>query len=277
MSFDDALRRFRANNFTDDDIVRCAGLTVRAWRELIKLRAVRTETVPRGRGRVRQCDAVTLKRAAIIAALNQSGFNLSVSGQIGFFIPFHTVLFSLCDPNTILSQRFMNPDGPSRVQEPKVDWFDPKKPAKAEPETDWLIHIYETRFVAVSYGGTTEPTLFGDLRNEGGNFVSWLPLRRLSRLNGTVTEELARQLLPTNFIKFVEEGQDPRKFPRELRLLDYNYENNPDGSPLRLTAEATARSPVFTTTINVSLAIRKALRRYLEIDPAANSSSGSVP
>jgi hypothetical protein len=53
MSLDDALRRYRKDRFTDLDVTRCTGLSVRAWRELIKLRAVRTVTEDRGRGRVR--------------------------------------------------------------------------------------------------------------------------------------------------------------------------------------------------------------------------------
>jgi hypothetical protein len=57
MDSDDAIRRYRQNRFTDDDITGCAGLSVRAWRELIKLKAVRTEETGRGPGRVRlRCD-----------------------------------------------------------------------------------------------------------------------------------------------------------------------------------------------------------------------------
>ena len=276
MNFDDALRRYRADVFTDEDVTRCAGLSVRAWRELIKIGAVRTITKARGPGRVRRCDATTLKRSAVIAALNGAGFSLASSGRIAYFLPFHTLLYTLCDPVTILFPRFMDLEphsGLPRVQKPKVDWFDPHKLAKAEPEADWLIHIYETRFVAVSYGGKSEPTVFGDLRNEGTSFVAWLPLHRWNQLKGSMTDDLARELLPTKFFQFVKEWEDPRKFPRELRLLDYKYENHDtDGDSLRAAAEATARSSVFATTINVSLTIRKALRRYLDIEPAANSS-----
>jgi hypothetical protein len=82
MTFDDALRRYRKDRFTDLDVTRCTGLSVRAWRELIKLRAVRTVTENRGRGRVRLCDATVFKRAAAIAALNRAGFSLAVSGRI---------------------------------------------------------------------------------------------------------------------------------------------------------------------------------------------------
>jgi hypothetical protein len=42
MKFDDALRRYRKGVFTDRDVTGCTGLSVRAWRELIKNGAVRT-------------------------------------------------------------------------------------------------------------------------------------------------------------------------------------------------------------------------------------------
>lgn len=65
MSLDEALRRYGNGRFTDDDVVRCSGQSVRAWRELIKLKAVRTVTESLGRGHVRVCDATVLKRAAV--------------------------------------------------------------------------------------------------------------------------------------------------------------------------------------------------------------------
>ena len=54
MDFDEALRRYRKGLFKDRDVTRCTGLSVRAWRELIKVGAVRTVTENRGPGRVRE-------------------------------------------------------------------------------------------------------------------------------------------------------------------------------------------------------------------------------
>ena len=54
MGFAERLRDYRIGRFTDEDVVRCTGLSVRGWRELIKFRAVRTVTErARGRGHVR--------------------------------------------------------------------------------------------------------------------------------------------------------------------------------------------------------------------------------
>ena len=86
----------------------------RALRELIKIGAIRTVTERRGPGRVRLCDATVFKRAAVIAALNQAGFSLPVSGHIAFSLPFHTVLYEICDPCRILLQT-------QRVWMPKPD------------------------------------------------------------------------------------------------------------------------------------------------------------
>ena len=105
MSLDEALRRYGNERFTDDDVVRCSGLSVRAWRELIKLKAVRTVTESLGRGHVRVCDATVLKRAAVISALNRAGFSLAVSGHIAYSLPLHTLLYGICDPWMILFQR----------------------------------------------------------------------------------------------------------------------------------------------------------------------------
>ena len=101
MDPDFALRRYREGAFSDDDVTANTGLTLRAWRELIKNRAVRTITARRGPGRVRLCDATVFKRAAVIAALNRAGFSLAVSGQIAYFHPYHTLLYAICDPATI--------------------------------------------------------------------------------------------------------------------------------------------------------------------------------
>ena len=125
MSFEDALRRYRQDRFTDSDITRCTGLSVRAWRELLNLRAVQTSTEGLGRGRIRSCSATGFKRATVIAALNQAGCSLWVAGQIAYFFPLHTVLFTVCDPNTILfhcsAEVDLKTGLPPRVQKAKYE------------------------------------------------------------------------------------------------------------------------------------------------------------
>jgi hypothetical protein len=54
---------------------------------------------------------------------------------------------------------------------------------------------------------------------------------------------------------------------------DGQYEDHgSDGDPLVIAAETTARSPHFKMTVNVTLAVRKALRRFLGIEPAVPAS-----
>lgn len=278
MVFDDVIRQYRAGRFTDDDVTRCAGLSVRAWRELIKVKAVRTEETGRGPGRIRVCDATTLKRAAMISALNRSGLSLAVAGQIAFFLPYHNVLFAACDPVTILLEHRAEIDAnkgpPPQRPQPVVDWFDPEKPAEAEAESDWLIEIFERRFVGVRYTSKAAVMIFGDLRQDATRFVAWLPLPSAQQFVGGAVERIARHVHGDGFIKFVAHWENPAKWPKKLvgrmRRFGYEFEHHAGATdPLCAAADAAVRSSVFKSTINISLAVRKALRRYLGLDLAA--------
>ena len=141
-------------------------------------------------------------------------------------------------------------------------------------ENNWLIEIYEGRFVGIIYSAEDEPSIYGDLRNEGTRFVSWFPFHRQTQVS-SATEEIAQRLLPNKIGDFVPKWEDPVRWSDRLDpdFLDYEYEDHDsDGDPLVIAAEATARSPLFKTTVNVTLAIRKTLRRYLGIEPAGPAS-----
>ena len=260
MNINESLRRYRADGFTDDDVNRCTGLSVRAWREVIKRGAVRTLTEKRGRGRVRMCDATTFKRAALIAALNQAGLSLAMAGQIAYLLPFDMLIYAVCDPIFILLDVAARVDPETgllpKLKTPKADWFDPDKPAVADPKNDWLIEIYDGRFVAIIDHPQQEPMIYGDLRNEKTQFVTWFPFHSYMG-SGTDATRVAKW---QHRFRWADQ-LDPR-------FLDYRYEDHSaDDDPLSIAAEAAARSPLFKTTINVTLAIRLALRRYLGIDP----------
>jgi hypothetical protein len=267
MSIEESLRHYREGAFTDQDVTRCTGLSVRAWRELIKIRAVRTVTESRGPGRVRLCDANTLKRAAVIAALNRARFSLAVSGRVAYLLPFDT----LVDPRLALFDLMADVDPesglPPRVEQLKADWLDSDNFAKANPEHDSLIEIYEDRFVAVLFGADARPSIYGDLREDGTRFVSWVSSLQQIQLGGAA-EEGAQASLPHKIGDFVAVWKHPSD-RIDPDFLDYQFEDHSaDDDPLRVAAQATARSPLFKTTVNTSLAIRKALRRYLGIEPA---------
>jgi hypothetical protein len=276
MAYDEALSRYCRDRFTDQDVTRCTDLSVRAWRELIRLKAVRTEEEQHGRGpgRVRTCDAHTLKRAAVISALHQSGLSLAVAGQIAYIMPFHTLLYVVCDPFSIFFQYSAELDPktglPPRLQRPMADWFDPLKPATAELDTDWLIEIFDGRFVGVRYDARKGPvTIFGDLRERATRFVGWLPFLRRHQFAGGAIERLAHEVRGADFIKFIADYEDPSKWLKELHRLGYRFENHDgEADPLCVAAESAVRNPILKTTVNVTLAIRKALRRYLGIEPA---------
>lgn len=275
MNFDGRLRRYGKGQFTDQDITRCTGLSRRAWRELIRLRVVRTVTEDRGRGVVRLCDASALKRTALIGAINRAGWSLAVSGQIAYFLPFHTLLFECCDPYKVLLQTSAEVDPktglPPRVKLSKLDWFDRDKRACADPESDWLLEIYEGRFVGAVYNAKEPPTIFGDLRNMGASFVAWFPFQRRIHSMGIAMEAFMQEL-PPRIVDFAAQWEDPTKWTTELKQIAYKYERHDrDDDPLCMAAQRAANSPDFRTTINITLAIRKALRRYMGIEPTGPS------
>jgi len=254
MDFNQALQDYQSGEFTDQDVTRCAGLSERSWRELIKTGAVRTAG-RRGRGQVRCCDANTFKRTALIAGLNRAGLSLAVSGQIAYLLPRDQFLYFTCDPVRSLLNSAGKRDPvtglPPRLKLPKANWCDPDKPARANPKNDWLIEIYDGRFVGRIIGSKHAPLIYGDLRDQRTRFVLWRPFRAcFDGPNET------RHLEPW----YVE---------TEPRFSDADYEkHDADDDPLCRAAERAVRNPVFKTTINATLAIRMALRRYLGIEPA---------
>jgi hypothetical protein len=85
---------------------------------------------------------------------------------------------------------------------------------------------------------------------------------------GHVIESFLQERAPAT-AAFVAEWENPTKWPKELKSLGYRFEkHNEDHDPLCINAEASIRSPTYTTTVNVTLVIRKALRRCLGIEPA---------
>jgi hypothetical protein len=182
------------------------------------------------------------------------------------------LLYEICDPWMILFERspVLDPQTrlPPRVKTPKADWFAPHRAAEAEPENDWLVTIYERHFVGVIYSAKEPPTIFGDVRAGGASFVAWWPPHHRAKRMGRVIDTFLRGPHPIN-LAFVDEWENPTKWGKDLKALGYRFEtHNQDHDPLCTAAEASVRGPLFTTTINVTLAIRKALRRYLGIEPA---------
>ncbi len=119
------------------------------------------------------------------------------------------------------------------------------------------------------YNTEGEPLIFGDLREKGTKFVAWFPLHWRPQFN-EATEEIVKELLPHRFVEFVAEWENPLKSSAERHLIDYKVEKHTDRDRLHIAAEAAVRNPEFKTSINISLALRNALRRYLRIDPAGS-------
>ena len=273
MGLTERLRDYRIGRFTDEDVVRCTGLSPRGWRELIKFGVVHTLTEnDRGRGHVRLCDAIVFKRAAVIAALSEAGFSLAVAGRIAYFVPFHWSLFEICDPGNVSVRGAIVSDThrvlPLRLRKANANWFNPARPASVDPKTDWLVQIHDRRFVSVVCRPAEKPVVFGDLREEGTKFVAWVPHYAKSQFVRSVVAQLGMKWAPAGdrYPDVVSEWEEPTKWTKELRSLSYEYEKLPADDSLRRAAEATVRNPLSTTTINISFAIRRAIRRYLGIE-----------
>jgi hypothetical protein len=77
-------------------------------------------------------------------------------------------------------------------------------------------------------------------------------------------------------LDYVRDLPDPNRWSKEYKALGYKYEkHNEDHDPLCIAAQASLNSPTITTTVNVSLTIRKALRRYLNVEPPMPGSASA--
>ena len=122
--------------------------------------------------------------------------------------------------------------------------------------------------MCITYPPAKRPVVFGDLREEGAKFVGWVPHNAKSQFVRSVIAQLAIEWAPAGdrYPLVVLEWEDPTKWTKDLRSLGYEYEKLPADDRLRRAAEATIRNPLSTTTINISFAIRRAIRRYLDIE-----------
>jgi len=77
---------------------------------------------------------------------------------------------------------------------------------------------------------------------------------------------LARQLLPYRLFVILVADEYPRFFSR-AEGHRYAHENRGANHALLMTAGETVRDFMFKVNINVTLAIRNALRRYPDLEP----------
>ena len=101
-----------------------------------------------------------------------------------------------------------------------------------------------------------------------------MPFPRRDQFAGGAIERIAQELCGDDLIRIVAEREDPsrwtKKSIKELNRAGYRLEDHEGkADPLWVAAEAAVRSPILKTTINVTLAVRKALRRYLGIERPA--------
>lgn len=257
-----ALRRFGQDVFTDADVDRCTELSPRSVRELIKLGAVHTRSAERGAGRIRTFDSTMFKRLAVISALHQAGLSLQLAGPMACF-PGEHLLYRSHDPISALGEEVGPDDRDHPPRAVRAKWFDPEEPAAVDSEHDWLLEIFDRRFVALVAQGKRVRSIYGDLRKNGNEFVSWRPTHG-------VPVSISTDVAP----KWAAQGLTADQ--TEDRFLQHPCESHDAADdPLALAAYAAAWRPISTISINVSLVIRLALRRYLGIEPLAGELSAA--
>jgi hypothetical protein len=176
-----------------------------------------------------------------------------VAGRVAYLLPLDHILFAICEPSRAdaVEQNGML----TRLANVRADWFDPDKPAVADRDNDWLIEIYDGRFVGLVTGGDEEALIFAELRNAQTRLIAWFPLHQCI---GTGTDG-----------SLVAKWQHPHHRADRIdpRFLKYKFEqhDSPD-DPQCIAADAAVRSPRVKTSVNASLVIRTALRRYLGIE-----------
>ena len=131
--------------------------------------------------------------------------------------------------------------------------------------------IYDGRFIGVDYRTPREEDLkfvYADVRDAGTTLVLWLPFHA----RRPVFNLPLKQFVDSFAAKWEQPGAWSDRV--NTKFLDYRHEDHSaDDDPLRVLAEASAKTATFTISINLTLAVRKALRRYLALEPAAMSNA----
>jgi hypothetical protein len=115
--------------------------------------------------------------------------------------------------------------------------------------------------VVLVFEGRRGLLFYGDLRKAGTEFVPWRPRLCPDADVGRTwkAQRLWAECIDRGVIKYGKERHDD------------------DNEPLILLARTATQRPVFKTSINIGLALRLALRRYLGIEPAALGCRMSTP
>jgi hypothetical protein len=268
MTLDDALIYYRKGHFTAEDVTRATGLSERAQRELLKIGVL--QAVPQAKTKTRLLDDRMVKRAAIIAPLNQHGLSLKVAGKIVYasMMP-EDFMFDVIDP---IQQLFevsgdwdpitkLPPKRPVPEKYGERDqwgwinhgWFDPKNPVQAE-EFDHHIEITNGRYVSV-YSGGEGPIMTGELTADQTDIVVWW---------GSVWDELIEPIEETPENAWAK-GHFHSRYALSPDLRKYQWKKPTDDE--RARALFAWKNPISKLRVNADLTLRSAMRRLLYIDP----------
>lgn len=239
------LRWYWEGRFTAEDVTRATGLTERAQRELLKVGVI--QPIPQAKTKARLLNARMLKRVAIIAPLNACGFSLAVAGQIVYAAPFvDDHLFELIDP--IGDFEGANPYDPATKFPLEMRDFAPEKPPVAELEWDWSIEVLNGRYVAVQ--AKDGPDVFGELSPDKTAFYWWSHCT--TGVSGISPD--------------TDKVHSKHEYDRSMsdEMMTFSFIDVSSDNEKR--AQFAAKNPVTKISVNVSLALKKALRKLIHID-----------
>jgi hypothetical protein len=269
MTLDEALIWYSRDRFTADDVTRATGLSERSQRELLKIGVL--QPVPQAKTKTRLMSEHMVKRAAIVAPLNQHGLSLKVSGKIVYAsMMLEDFMFDVIDPINQLFEHSGDRDPitklpPKRAKPERYGerdqwgwinhgWFDPDNPAQAEVG-DHHIEITNGRYVSV-YSGGEGPIMTGELTADQTDIVVWW---------GSVWDELIEPKDKEPEEQWTLGGMFAPSQALSPELRKYQWKKPTENEKSR--ALHAWKNPISKLRVNADLTLRIALRRLLYIDP----------
>jgi hypothetical protein len=214
--------------FTTEQLIDATGLSPDHVRRLITWGALVPLPGSRGRGHSRTWEIRDVQHAACVAAINNAGFGLKLAHTLAYLQVLRD-LFALYDPR-VLAMNAGDKDG----------WFSPSNPIPRDDGTDLLLDVCNGRFLYCGSKEHLQPIgQINESRTEYASMIDFATVRGGQPIwiaaNGKPA--IAPDSLSWRFIPSMDDKEFHRAFG----------------------------TPITKISINLSLAMRIAVRRALEL------------
>lgn len=237
--------------FTDQQVTAACDLHLDNLRKLITWRAVIPIVGGGGRGKTRKWSLMRANRITVIATIFNAGFSLRMAHTITYCAPLDRLFFAL------------NPSALTGGAIKKEGWLDPDNSKIRVNPQDWYLDIANGQFVYVR--GPDLLWCIGRIGDHGTRFISNEPVHAAYSKDRVTPEhwEDYPQAFQTLQKRNLAKWENP--FSPEDRInpdsLAYSYDPDLDHE----LAERAHANPRSLTTINISLSVRIALRKLLQL------------